>query len=81
MYGLSTSDVNECQTNNGGCAQICNNTVGSFICYCNIGYSLGADGRSCVGKWVINKCLTEMVACWNIFICLNNIIVHILLTY
>ena len=46
----SASDVNECLTNNGGCAQICNNTVGSFTCSCNPGYSLGADARSCVGK-------------------------------
>ena len=50
LHGCSASDVNECLTNNGGCAQICNNTVGSFMCSCNPGYSLGADGISCVGK-------------------------------
>ena len=50
MVKQSTSDVNECLSNNGGCAQICTNTVGSFTCSCNTGYSLGADTRSCVGK-------------------------------
>ena len=50
MCGYSALDVNECLTNNGGCAQICTNTVGSFTCSCNTGYSLGADARSCVGK-------------------------------
>ena len=49
LYGYSTSDVNECLTNNGGCAQICNNTIGSFRCSCNSGYSLFADARSCEG--------------------------------
>ena len=48
-YGYSALDVNECLTNNGGCAQICSNTNGSFRCSCNPGYSLGADARSCEG--------------------------------
>eukprot|EP00731_Ephydatia_muelleri_P028193 Em0019g1066a len=42
-------EINECLASNGGCAQICTNTVGSFTCSCNTGYSLGADARSCVG--------------------------------
>ena len=50
MYSSSSSETNECLTNNGGCAQICNNTFGSFTCSCNTGYSLGADARTCVGK-------------------------------
>ena len=50
LYGYSTSDVNECLTNNGGCAQICNNTVGTYRCFCNTGFLLSADGRSCDSK-------------------------------
>ena len=52
----SASDENECLTNNGGCAQICNNTVGSLTCSCNTGYSIGADARSCAGKRT--QCIT-----------------------
>ena len=40
---LLSSDINECDANpchNGG---TCNNTVGSFICACAIGY----DGDTC----------------------------------
>ena len=44
------SDINECQTNNGGCGQICNNTDGSFECSCNQGYSLSSDSTNCIGK-------------------------------
>lgn len=44
-------DINECLTNNGGCAQICSNTVGSFTCSCRPGYSLNSDRRGCSGKF------------------------------
>ena len=43
-------DTNECQTNNGGCEQVCTNTVGSFECSCNQGFSLSSDGANCNGK-------------------------------
>ena len=42
-------DVDECQTNNGGCAQMCANAHGSFQCSCDIGYILAADNFSCTG--------------------------------
>ena len=44
------SDTNECQTNNGSCEQVCTNSVGSFECSCNQGYSLASDGFNCNGK-------------------------------
>ena len=44
------SDVNECQTNNGGCNQTCSNTYGSFECSCGTGYSLAMDGEDCNGS-------------------------------
>lgn len=31
-------DINECNTTNGGCAHMCNNTIGSFFCSCSDGY-------------------------------------------
>ena len=31
------------------CSQICINTIGSFICECNIGYQLSDDLKTCLG--------------------------------
>ena len=44
------SDVDECAENTSGCSQRCTNTVGSFICSCNLGYTLGSDKKTCLGK-------------------------------
>ena len=48
-------DANECLASNGGCDQLCNNTVGSFECACAEGYILGSNGRSCSD---IDECQT-----------------------
>ena len=50
---LSYTDTNECLYANGGCQQICNNTIGSFNCSCDIGYSLMPDGFNCSGKDIV----------------------------
>ena len=44
------ADINECLPNGGKgpCAQICNNTIGSFQCSCNAGYTL--SGYACNGE-------------------------------
>ena len=47
-------DDNECEENNGGCSQTCNNTLGSYRCTCEEGYSLNFDGFTCTGKACIN---------------------------
>ena len=44
------SDIDECQTNNGGCNQTCTNTIGSFECSCGTGYTLAPDDLDCDGK-------------------------------
>jgi hypothetical protein len=31
--GATCADVDECATNNGGCAAACQNTIGNFVCY------------------------------------------------
>ena len=38
----SNTDINECETNNGGCAAIatCENVPGTFYCECPAGYEL-----------------------------------------
>ena len=42
---------NECQSENGGCEQICFDTPAGFFCGCKQGYQL-SDNTSCVGKYV-----------------------------
>ena len=56
-----TSDVDECEVNNGGCDHKCTNTDGSFLCKCNKGYRLDADKRKCTG----------MLSCILYFVCSN----------
>ena len=48
---ILSSDVNECQINNGGCEQVCTNTESSYECSCNSGYQLAGDGINCNGKY------------------------------
>ena len=50
---LCISDVNECEEENGGCEQICENTVGSYECSCNQGYLLAADDKTCTGNSIL----------------------------
>ena len=48
---LLTSDINECcDSCSNECDQNCNNTDGSYICYCNTGYELRDDNKTCIGK-------------------------------
>ena len=42
-------DINECSTNNGGCAHTCTNTIGSYACSCNTGFTLDFDNHGCIG--------------------------------
>ena len=62
-------DINECSTNNGGCAQTCTNTVGSFQCTCRSGYTLASNSRGCNGE--SNNSMNELlpsVTCIGAFI-------------
>ena len=58
--GLTCSDTNECDTSNGGCAQVCINQVGSYYCQCNNGYTLDDDNHGCSGK-ANSWCITCMM--------------------
>ena len=42
------ADINECAGDHG-CHHLCNNTDGSFHCYCNPGYILHSNGIICTG--------------------------------
>ena len=46
---LSPSDISECNKENGNCSQGCNNTIGSYQCYCEDGYTLDSDEHTCNG--------------------------------
>ena len=43
------ADEDECATNNGGCGQNCTNTIGSYFCTCEEGFTLKADSHNCEG--------------------------------
>nr|XP_058919894.1 LOW QUALITY PROTEIN: EGF-like and EMI domain-containing protein 1 [Kogia breviceps] len=42
------TNVDECTVVSGGCQQRCINTLGTFHCACDTGYSLHADERTCI---------------------------------
>ncbi|CAH1781847.1 unnamed protein product [Owenia fusiformis] len=46
-------DVDECTRDNGGCDQVCRNTVGSYICSCESGFRLASDGHTCTSSNLI----------------------------
>ena len=59
---MCVADINECATNNGGCAQLCNNTVASYECSCGTGYTLNSNGHHCDGKYVcVRVCVCVFV--------------------
>ena len=48
---ISSLDINECSTNNGGCSvnEQCINVIeGTRICICNTGYT--GDGLTCASR-------------------------------
>ena len=55
-------DVHECDSDNGGCDQICSDFPGGFKCSCEDGFHLLAeDGRFCEG--IIAKCGNYNLLC------------------
>ena len=59
---IKSISVDECLIDNGGCEQICENTVLSFSCICDEGYTLRADGRSCDGNESTNESINTGVS-------------------
>jgi hypothetical protein len=49
-YDLFVVDINECIGVNN-CQQGCNNTLGSFLCSCEDGFTLNADESTCDRKY------------------------------
>ena len=48
-FFLFFPDVNECDTDNGGCEHTCLNFDGRYDCECDNGFLLAADRKSCSG--------------------------------
>ena len=46
----SFSDIDECTEGTDGCNHHCTNTVGSYLCYCDVGFELHDNQKSCEGK-------------------------------
>lgn len=57
-------DIDECRDNTDGCAQNCINTVGSYSCTCNTGYSLASDRRTCEGRMQLLSTNATLVTPW-----------------
>ena len=63
----SQSDVNECAQDLDNCQQLCNNTVGSFTCGCEIGYELDVDGFTCALNGTTGEAVWHSILCNHIF--------------
>ena len=46
-------EVDECELGLDNCSHSCRDTVESYACTCNVGYTLAADGFSCNGEMAI----------------------------
>ena len=51
LYTLAIANTNECEEGIDNCEQLCTDTEGSFVCGCNEGYVLDANGFSCNGRY------------------------------
>ncbi|KAH9513535.1 hypothetical protein Btru_033309 [Bulinus truncatus] len=54
-------DINECeQHSSNNCSHRCNNTMGSYTCYCDEGFNMAPDNVSCI---TTDHCLSETPLC------------------
>uniref|UniRef100_H3CFP6 Signal peptide, CUB and EGF-like domain-containing protein 1 n=1 Tax=Tetraodon nigroviridis TaxID=99883 RepID=H3CFP6_TETNG len=57
-------DVDECADNNGGCQQVCVNTMGSYECQCTDGFFLSDNQHTCIHRSDDgNQCLFKKTSC------------------
>lgn len=55
-----STDVNECAVRNGGCSHYCINRPGTYHCFCQSGFQLLADNRTCED---IDECMVSPDIC------------------
>eukprot|EP00794_Sanderia_malayensis_P007138 gene7138-7943_t len=58
--GTKCIDINECNTNRGGCDHYCTNTFRSYQCSCKPKYHLGPNKHTCLDD---NECLIDNGGC------------------
>lgn len=58
---LCCLDVDECLAANGGCDHTCQNSAGSFQCFCRRGFRLDEDRQSCIREYQ-QSCWTEQAS-------------------
>ena len=75
LHSMICSDVNECNTANGGCNQICTNTIGSFLCSCNTGYELDSDQRTCVGEFMAHTLFSILLIVYDILVIQGSVMI------
>ena len=54
-------DINECAEGTDMCAQNCRNTVGSYTCSCNTGYTLSSNQHGCLSKSTQHACTVRKI--------------------
>ena len=64
------TDEDECMEGLDQCEQHCNNTIGSYECYCSVGYELAGDDVSCVD---IDECVVDTDRCVSGQTCVNTL--------
>ena len=51
LHVILLTDINECQSNNGGCSHFCVNVPGNYSCQCPQGYDIGQENpKLCAGE-------------------------------
>lgn len=54
-------DLDECSTSNGGCSDVCVNTIGWFYCNCSRdGYILSNNNHTCID---VDECAINISLC------------------
>lgn len=66
LHLCALTDVNECDLNSNICMfGECENTKGSFICHCQLGYSVKKGTTGCTGKALFQHlCMVCRYLCW-----------------
>ncbi|XP_019631561.1 PREDICTED: fibrillin-1-like [Branchiostoma belcheri] len=62
-HAAEIADIDECATDNGGCAHNCSNVPGSYNCSCRQGYVLKIDKHSCGANRVAFLLTTDTDEC------------------
>ena len=65
-FKIFKSIVDECETGEDSCEQVCIDTPKSYTCSCNDGYILHSDNQKCIGKMsiLVKTFMCNSIACF-----------------